>query len=331
METFSKQDPRFAQLGNKTVIFLILAGAIVAGVVTAGLVHQDYFTKTTRLYFFADSAQDISKGMSVQLSGFRIGTVDELSLEPNATVKVRLVINSQYAHFIRQDSHARLTKERLIGASIIEITPGSPEVRQAQNDGVLKFDRAKDIADIAPDLAGRIGPILTDIKSITQSINDPQGDVKQTLKSIREASGQLAEAAASVKMIAHSGDSRIAEIQKHVNDVLDHTATNVDKAGAVLDTLGGTLATVDKAMPEVLQKLNSTLDNANLASVEARKLISGLSTDLPPAVSEGRGLMRETREVVHGAKKTWPLRNYLPPAEEQALPFDSNDYTRPKR
>ncbi|MGH8752904.1 MAG: MlaD family protein [Burkholderiales bacterium] len=330
METFSKQDPRFAELGRKSVIFLILAAAILFGTMMAGLVHQDFFTKTTRLYFFADSAQGIAKGMSVQLSGFRIGTVDELSLEPNATVKVRLGINSQYAHFIKQDSQARLSKEGLIGTSIIEITPGTPQVRQVQNDGVLKFNRAKDIADIAPDLAGRIGPILTDIKSITQSINEPEGDVRQTLKSVRQASAQLAEAAASVNTIARSGDARIADIQEHVSVVLDRAGTNVDKAGTVLDTLGGTLATVDRALPEVLLKLNSTLENAEAASVNARRLSELLSEDLPPAVAEGRGLMQDTREVVQGAKKTWPIRNYLPPAEEQALPFDSNDDARRK-
>lgn len=331
METFPKPDLRFTQIGSKAVIFLILAVALAVGTVTAGLVHQDYFIKTTRLYFFANSAQDIAKGMSVQLSGFKIGTVDSLWLEPNATVRVRLLINSQYIHFIRQDSKARLAKEGLIGASFIEITPGTPEVRQVENDGVLQYVRPKDIADIAPDLAGRIGPILTDIKSITQSINDPEGDVKQTLKSIRQASTQLAEAAASVNQITRSGDARIAAIQEHVNDVLDRAGRNVDKAGAVLDTLGGTLATVDKAIPEVLLKVNSALDNTNAASLDARKLISGLATDLPPAVSEGRGLMQDTREVVQGAKKTWPIRNYLPPAQEQALPFDSNDDSTHKR
>ena len=330
METFSKQDPRFMELGRKTVVFLILAAAIVVGMVSAGLVHQDFFKKTTRLYFFADSAQGIASGMSVQLSGFRIGTVDELSLEPNATVKVRLVINSQYVHFIRQDSQARLSKEGLIGTSIIEITPGSPQVRQVQNDGVLKFNRAKDIADLAPDLAGRIGPILTDIKSITQSINDPGGDVRQTLKSIRQASEQIAEAAASVNLITRSGDARIAAVQEQIGVVLDRAGTNVDKAGVVLDTLGGTLTTVDRSLPDVMLKLNSTLENAEAASVNARKLSELLAEDLPPAVAEGRGLMQESREVVQGAKKTWPIRNYVPSAKEQALPFDSNDDARRK-
>ena len=328
METFSKQDPRFVELGRKTVAFLILAVAITVGTVLAGLINQDFFTKTTRLYFFADSAQGIAKGMSVQLSGFRIGTVDEISLEPNATVKVRLVINSQYIHFIRLDSQARLTKEGLIGASNIEITPGSPHMREVLNDGVLKFNRAKDIADIAPDLAGRIGPILTDIKSITQSINDPDGDVRQTLKSVRQASAQLAEAAAGVNKIANSGDARLADIQGRINVVLDRAGASVDKAGAVLDTLGGTLATVDRSLPDLLLKLNSTLQNADAASVEVRRLTSLLSADLPPAVVEGRALMQDTREVVQGARKTWPLRNFVPPAEEQALPLDSHDDAR---
>jgi len=331
METFPKQDPRFTHIGSKAVIFLILAAALAVGTVTAGLVHQDYFVKTVRLYFFADSAQDIAKGMSVQLSGFKIGTVDNLWLEPNATVRVRLLINRQYIHFIRQDSQARLAKEGLIGTSFIEITPGTPEVRQVENDGVLKFARAKDISDAVPDLAARIGPILADIKSITQSINEPNGDFRQALKGIHQASTSLAEAADSVSQLARSGDTRIANIQEHVNVVLDRAGASVDKSNKLLDTLGGTLATVDRAVPEVLEKLNSTLDNANSASIEMRRLMSGLSADLPPAVSEGRSLMRETHEVVQGAKKTWPIRNYLPPAEEQALPFDSNDDARNKR
>ncbi len=331
METFFKQDPRFKELGSKTVLFLILATAILVGTVTAGLVHQDFFTKTTRLYFFADSAQGISKGMSVQLSGFRIGTVDELSLESSGTVKVRLVINSQYTHFIRQDSEARLFKEALIGASIIEISPGTPQIRQVQNDGVLKFNRTKDIADIAPDLAGRIGPILTDIKSITQSINDTDGDFRQTLKSVRRAYAELAEAAVSVNKLTRSSDERLDAIHGRINIVLDRAGANVDKAGTVIDTLGGTLATVDRALPEVLLKLNSALDNAQAASVNARKLSELLSEDLPPAVSEGRGLVQDTREVVQGAKKTWPIRNYVPPAEEQALPLDSHDDARRNR
>ena len=331
METFPKPDQRFKQIGSKAVIFLILAAALALGTVTAGLVHQDYFVKTARLYFFADSAQDIAKGMSVQLSGFKVGTVDNLWLEPNATVRVRLLINRQYIHFVRQDSQARLAKEGLIGTSFIEITPGTPEVRQVENDGVLKFARAKEIADVVPDLAARIGPILADIKSITQSINDPNGDVRQALKGIHQASTSLAEAADSVSQLARSGDTRIASIQEHANYVLDRAGASVDKTNNLLDTLGGTLVTVDKAIPEVLFKLNSALDNANAASIEARKLVSGLSTDLPPAVSEGRSLMRDTHEVVQGAKKTWPIRNYLPPAAEQALPFDSNDDSTHKR
>jgi phospholipid/cholesterol/gamma-HCH transport system substrate-binding protein len=330
METFSKQDPRFVELGRKTVIFLILAGALAVGTVLAVLINQDFFTKTTRLYFFADSAQGIAKGMSVQLSGFKIGTVDEIALEPNATVKVRLVINSQYTHFIRVDSRAQLAKEGLIGASNIEITPGSPQMREVLNDGVLKFNRARDISDIAPDLAARIGPILTDIKSITESINDPNGDIRQTLKSVRQASAQLAEAAAGVNKIASTGDARLADIQGRINIVLDRAGASVNKASTVIDNLGGTLAIVDKALPDILLKLNSTLQNADAASVEVRRLTSLLSADLPPAVVEGRALMQDTREVVQGAKKTWPLRNFVPRAEEQALPLDSHDDARNK-
>lgn len=324
MKIFSAPDERFAGLDRKTLLFLLLAAAIVLATVVAALIRQDFFTQTTRLYVFTDSAQGIAKGMAVHFSGFRIGTVDDLSLEPNATVKVRLVINSHYTPFIRQDSEARLAKEGLIGASIIEIARGSPQMRPMANDGVLKFERAGDFADIARDLAQRIEPILDDIKSITESINNPEGDIRQTVKNARQATAQLAEAAGSVSAIARSGDARLGAIQERVDGVLE-------RAGTALDTLAGSLATVDRRLPGLLLKLETTLNNFESTSAHARSLSSRLAEDVPPAMDDGRGLVRETREIVQGVRTAWPIRNIVPPAAEQALPLDSHDEPRPRR
>src|SRR3954471_9233213 len=106
MKIFAEQDPRFQGLERKTGLFLALGAALVIGAFLAALVRQGAFTQTTHLEFFANSAQGISKGMVVQLFGFKIGAVDALSLETNGSgatagsVRVRLQIENEYLPLI---------------------------------------------------------------------------------------------------------------------------------------------------------------------------------------------------------------------------------------
>src|SRR5262245_36359358 len=117
MKAFAEHDPRFEGLERKTGIFLALAGLLVVAGFAAALVRQGAFTQTTHLHFFANSAQGITKGMAVQLFGFKIGAVDQLSLEtvgsgaPAGSVRVRLQIENEYLPLINRDSVARIGKE----------------------------------------------------------------------------------------------------------------------------------------------------------------------------------------------------------------------------
>src|SRR5215467_12770078 len=101
MKAFSEHDQRFEGLERKTGLFLALAAFLVIAGFAAALVRQGAFTQTTHLHFFANSAQGITKGMAVQLFGFKIGAVDAISLETVGTsatagsVRVRLQVENE--------------------------------------------------------------------------------------------------------------------------------------------------------------------------------------------------------------------------------------------
>lgn len=325
MKIFSDQDWRFEHLGRKVGWFLFFAAIAVVAVILAALYRQGAFTQTTRLYFFADSAHGIAKGMSVQLSGFKIGAVEDLELEPSGQVKVQFRVKSDYLRFVTQDSEARLAKEGLFGAGFIEIVPGSKQALQVPNNGVLKFDRAEDLAGTAQALTEKIEPILVDVKKITESLNDPESDIRRTLKNVREATADLAQAAKSIKRLAGSSEARLADFQGRIDSTLDGARATLDKAGAALDTLGNTLATVDRRLPELLLRLDANLKNFESVTSDARRISATLGEELPPAIREGRGLVEQTQEIVQGARGAWPIRNFVAPPQERALPLDSHD------
>ncbi len=307
MKIFAEHDNRFEGLELKTGLFLLLAALLIVAGILATLVRQGVFTQTTPLHFFANSAQGIGKGMAVQLFGFKIGAVDALNLEPNGTVKVRLVVQSEYLRLINQDSTARIGKEGLIGASIIEIVPGAAASRPVPENGVLKFERAADFSSIAEEISQQVRPILADIKQLTESANRPDGDIRIAIRNARQLTAELSEVARQMSRLTTNAD-------RQLSSVLGKADTTFEKATQTVDRLGESVA----RLPDLMLKLDRSLANIEAASADAKKIMSGAAEDLPPAI-------RDARAIVDGAKRTWPINTMLAEPREQALPLDSFD------
>jgi len=332
MSVFSEHDRRFEGLEPRTGLFLAIAALIVLATIIASLVKHDTFTPTVRVFFFAHSAQGIHKGMSVQLSGFKIGTVQELNIEPDASVKVTLAIKEKYSTLIPQDSEVGLSKEALIGASFIEIEPGKDRTRTVAEESVLKFYRAIDFADMAKELQDKIDPILADVRKVTQSINDPDGDIRKTIGNVRHATALVAELAQQVNRLAGRSEGRVDAIAGKVDAiagkvdrVLDQTGATLERARGALDTAARSLDTVDRQLPALLLRLDQSLKNIEAVTADARRLSASLGEELPSAIREGRGLVEDAHEIVDGAKQAWPVRNFVAPPGQKALPLDSYD------
>jgi len=258
--------------------------------------------------------------------------VQELSIEPDARVKVALAIEKKYAGLIPEDSEVGLSKEGLIGASFIEIEPGKNKTRSVAEDGVLTFYRAIDFADMAKELQDKIEPILAEVRKVTQSINDPDGDIRKTIGNVRHATALLAELAQQVNQLARRSEGKVDAIAGRVDTIagkvdraLDQTGAMLERAHAALDTAARTLDTVDSQLPGLLLRLDQSLKNVESVTADARRLSSGLGDDLPLAIREGRGLVEDAHEIVDGAKQSWPVRNFVAPPGQQALPLDSYD------
>ena len=325
MSIFSEHDRRFEGLEPRTGLFVAVAVLILLGTIAASLITHDAFTPTTRIFFFAHSAQGIRNGMSVQLSGFKIGSVQELRIEPDARVRVMLAVDNKYTALIPQDSEAGLAKEALIGASYIEIEPGKNKALTVAEDSVLKFYRAIDFADMAQDLKEKLDPILADIKQVTQSINDPEGDIRKTMSNVRQATALVAELAQQVSQLAKRSEGRVDAIAGKVDRILDQTGATLERARGALDTAARSLDTVDRQLPALLLRLDQSMKNIESVTADARRLSFSLGDGLPLAIREGRGLVEDAHEIVDGAKQAWPVRNFVAPPGQKALPLDSYD------
>ena len=290
---------RLQNIEKRTRRFMLGAAGVLLLVLAMIAAKQDYFSRSTTVYFFTPNAQGLSKGMAVKFVGFKVGSVKEINMEPNATVRVKVSLDDEYVHLIGQDAKARLIKEALVGESVVEIIPGSQQVRQVTQNSVLEFERGQDASTVVESLAAQLQPILGDIHQITSS-----GDIQQTLKNLNQASGDFRD---TVKQFTQVG-------------------INSNKA---VTSLNSTLETLDKAVPKLVDKADKTLDNVQSATSDIKKITNDSAGEIPALVRNTNALVQDGQETLGGVKKSWLLNSLFPKPEEQTLPVDG--YVAPRQ
>ena len=306
---------RLLNIESRTQRFMLGSVVVMLLVLLMIAVKQDYFHRSTAILFFTPNAQGLSKGMAVKFIGFKVGSVQDVSMQPNATVQVTVSLDNEYVHLIGQDAKARLVKEALVGESVVEIVPGSQQVRQVTHNSVLEFERGQDASTVVENLASQLQPILNDIQQITSSINNPGGDVQQTLKNLNQATGGFRE---TVNQFTKLGASS--------NQKLDGAYIKIDKA---LDSVNSSLGTLDKGIPQLMEKADKTLDNVQSATSDIKKITSESAAEIPSLVRNSNALVQDGQETLGGVKKSWLLNGLFPKPEEQTLPVDG--YVPPKQ
>lgn len=286
-------------------IYVFFAGAVLLAIMffLATSYKQDLFTRMTTLYFFSDNATGIKPGMAVKTLGFNIGEVEDISIEPNAKVRVKVSVQSDYMRFITLDSRAKLFKEGLIGESVIEISPGSQQLRQLAHNAVLPFNRGRDLTEITDELYGEIKPILKDLGKTMASVNNPEGDIQQSLRNVNQAT-------------------------KNVQSLTGNLASQLPP---LLDKADNIAKTVNDNLPALLEGSEQSLGNIRDATSDLKQITSASAQEIPQALHDGRALVKGSLSIVNGVKETWPVRNMISPPQEQPLVLDSYVPPRPAR
>jgi phospholipid/cholesterol/gamma-HCH transport system substrate-binding protein len=311
----STYNQRLQSIEKRTKRFMLGAVGVMLLVLLMIATKQDYFHRSTSIFFFTPNAQGLSKGMAVKFIGFKVGRVQDVRMQPNATVQVRVSLDNEYIHLIGQDAKARLIKEALVGESVVEIIPGSQQVKQVTQNSVLEFERGQDASTVVENLAAQLQPILNDVHQITSSINNPNGDIQQTLKNLNQASGGFRE---TVNQFTQLGASS--------NKKLDGAYGKIDKA---LDRVNSSLETLDKGIPKLVEKADTTLNNVQSATSDIKKITNESAAEIPSLVRNTNSLVQDGQETLGGVKKSWLFNGMFPKPEEQTLPVDG--YVAPRQ
>jgi phospholipid/cholesterol/gamma-HCH transport system substrate-binding protein len=245
MAILQDDDTRFKGLEKKIGFFVIAAFlGIVLTIIAIGI-QQDLFSPKTRLFIITDSGQDISEGMAVKLRGFNIGKVEKLELTDDARVKVTLSILRSHMQWVKSDSKARLLKEGVIGANIIEITLGSEKEKPLEHNALIAFERERGLGQVVDQLYAEVIPLIEDLKRVARRADTLLAGLPATQQKLDET---LTSAKKNFENLEKITASDLPAITKRGRET-------VEKANKVVDSVSRTWpirGNIKEPQPEML-------------------------------------------------------------------------------
>ncbi len=306
-------------------LLLVATSLLLALLLGGGILWQNgRFADLAEVYFLADDVNSLSPGTAVRLSGFRVGRITTMELQPDLKVKVTMAIDADTFAYLKRDARAELVREQL-KPSAIELRAGKATEVLAAADPRVGYDKRGTLTEVAEDLRVRVAPILADVNRITGSVSDRRGEIEDLLVNSRQITQDLAAAAKELRTLSAGLKTQVGQLGGEANATLADAHKAVGRVNGLLDQAGQSLDAVNTKLPALMQRADGMLANLEAATRDARVVTGKAATELPPLLGSIGPLVDESAEVVRGLREAWPVKGLLPPPPPLLLPIDSHD------
>ena len=222
----------------------------------------DILSRNAVYYASYDQVSGIQAASPIMLKGVKVGTVTDISLDPQHSdnVVLQFTINRQYR--IPKDSEARIFSDGFMGGKAIEIVYGKSSEYLEKGD-TLRSVRDRDLMDMAGSelefFKQKISQVTADLSRTLDNLNllmeDNAQSINGTLRHLDAMSGDLADLLDTEKQNLASAVENLTAF----SEMLGENAPRVDSMMGNLNRISTELADAGFA-----RELSETVGEMNL-------------------------------------------------------------------
>lgn len=162
---------------------------------------QHLFSNVFRISGVFSNVNGLQVGNNIRFSGINVGTVENITIVSDTSVRVDMVLDTEVQKFIKNDAIAIIGSEGLMGNKTINIVPGSIEQESIKDQGTIKTSKPVNFDEILGQLNAttkNAALITDDLSTIMTSIRSGKGtigklfmdttlakDLDQTIRNLR--------------------------------------------------------------------------------------------------------------------------------------------------
>jgi len=249
-------------LGIKVGMLLAVAGMVAVCLVGYVLYARGVFDDFQRVTLVADNAEGVSAGMDLTFAGFPIGRVRRLSLSDDGKARIHIRVPVSEARWLRTSTIFTLEVPLVGGAKIRAYTANlqDPPLPDRAERVVLRGDANAEI----PLMVATLRSVLENVDRIT----DSGSSLQDSLKNVRTVTERMAGKQGVLGAALGSEDNAKKLLQ------------TIDRANALLASLGGVSLKLDSVLSKTDQRLYGT---------------GGIADETQKAVAQANAILAEVR------------------------------------
>ncbi len=170
------------QTGNRIRLGIFVSIAIALFIFVIYFIgnRQNLFTKTFHVSGIFKDLGGLQVGNNVRFTGMNVGTINDVEIISDSTVKVDMVIKKHVQKFMREDAVATIGSEGLMGNKVINLLAGTPGKPTIKDGGSVKTIAAVSMDAIMKNLeitTVNASLITNDIAALTYNIRTGRGAI----------------------------------------------------------------------------------------------------------------------------------------------------------
>ncbi|OJZ75907.1 mammalian cell entry protein [Mycobacterium paraffinicum] len=289
MKSFGERNPIII-----AIVALGLIAVVVVGAFNYGSLPFIHSTTTYSAYF--DEAGGLTTGAPVQVSGFKAGQVQDITLDPQG-VLVKFTVADDIR--LGVDTEAAIKTLSLLGNKVLDVSPRGP----GHLHSTIPMQRTTSpyqLPDAVGDLTATISGLNTDrlstaLQTLSETLRDtpPQlkvavegvarfsetlsqrdAELRNLLSNARKATTVLAERTNKIVGLIHDTNALLISLRRQ-SAALDQISQHIS---SLAQQLHGFISENRGTLKPALDKLNGVLATINNRKSEVQKSIKGLNT-----------------------------------------------------
>jgi phospholipid/cholesterol/gamma-HCH transport system substrate-binding protein len=284
--------------------------ALTAGVALAALNYDKLplFNQNKDYSAYFAEASGLIPGAAVQVSGFKVGKVDSVSLDGP---RVLVAFNMDKHIRLGDRTEAAIKTKSLLGAKILEVTPRG----DGQQSGAIPLDRTRpayQLPDAIGELTATISGLNTDqlsqsLSVLSDTFKDTPPELKIAVAGVARFSDTLDRRDAQLRNLLANANKATGVLAQRSDQVVsliadtDALLVQLESQGSALDQISGNISAVTQqlkafisenkqTLKPALDKLNGALtivDNRKEKVQESIKKLNAYAMSLGESVSSG--------------------------------------------
>jgi phospholipid/cholesterol/gamma-HCH transport system substrate-binding protein len=301
--------PPIAYLEFRVAALLLLMMLLVSGSVLYVMYARGVFEPTQQLVLMADDSEGVKVGMDLTFSGFPIGRVRRIELDPDGDARIVIDVPQKDAHWLRQSSVFTLVRGILGNTSIraysgVLTDPALP-------DGAVRKVLVGDATAEIPHLVSAARDLVQSLTALT----GPDSPLAASLANVQAATEKLkGQTGALGVLFGNDKDARklVAALDRtnallaRVDDIAAHADAQVFGSDGAVSQSRAAIAQLDAALGDAratLKKLDGVLQEAQGVASNVR----GATNDLGALRAEVEVSLRKVEYLVDEVNRKWPF------------------------